>query len=210
MNRADRSRYPSRMTAEDIPQPRHYLVIDFEATCCDRGSVPVPEMEIIEIGAVMVEAATFRVIDEFVSFVRPIRHQTLTAFCTEMTTITQSDVDAAPGFVEVAARFKTWLAPYDDFVFCSWGDYDRKQLDQDCAFHQIPNPIEQPHINAKREFARRQQLKKRPGLGGAIAEAGLVFEGTQHRGIDDARNIARLLPYALGNARIASQVGAAS
>lgn len=169
----------------------------------------MPEMEIIEIGAVMVDAASFQVIDEFVSFVRPIRHPTLTAFCTALTTITQSDVDAAPGFVEVAARLKAWLAPYDDYVFCSWGDYDRKQLDQDRAFHQIPNPIEQPHINAKREFARRQGLKKRPGLGGAISEAGLVFEGTQHRGIDDARNIARLLPYAVGSARIPGKVGAA-
>ena len=197
------------MTASDIPPPRHYLVIDFEANCCDRGSVPVPEMEIIEIGAVMVEAAAFRVIDEFVSFVRPVRHPTLTAFCTALTSITQSDIDAALGFVDIAARLKVWFAPYDDFVFCSWGDYDRKQLDQDCAFHQIPNPIVQPHINAKREFARRQGLRKRPGLGGAIAEAGLAFEGTQHRGIDDARNIARLLPYAFGNMRISGKAGTA-
>lgn len=27
------------------------LVVDLEATCCDRGSIPDAEMEIIEIGA---------------------------------------------------------------------------------------------------------------------------------------------------------------
>jgi hypothetical protein len=35
-------------------------------------------------------------------------------------------------------------------------------------------------------------------LGQDHARLGLTFEGTAHRGIDDARNIARLLPYALG------------
>ena len=35
-------------------------------------------------------------------------------------------------------------------------------------------------------------------LTGALAQAGLPLAGTHHRGIDDARNIARLLPFALG------------
>ncbi len=36
------------------------------------------------------------------------------------------------------------------------------------------------------------------GVGQALRRVGLRFEGTPHRGIDDARNIVRLLPYALG------------
>ncbi|MDF2697512.1 MAG: Inhibitor of the KinA pathway to sporulation, putative exonuclease, partial [Labilithrix sp.] len=32
----------------------------------------------------------------------------------------------------------------------------------------------------------------------ALEHAGLTLEGTHHRGIDDARNIARLLPWLLG------------
>ena len=32
--------------------PGHYLVIDLEATCCDRGTIEREESEIIEIGAV--------------------------------------------------------------------------------------------------------------------------------------------------------------
>ena len=69
-----------------------YLIIDFEATCANDGSVPRGEMEIIEIGAVLVEAATFGTLGTFQSFVRPVRHPMLTPFCTELTTITQSDV----------------------------------------------------------------------------------------------------------------------
>lgn len=177
-------------------QSERFLVIDFEATCCDRGTVPRDHMEIIEIGAVMVERQRdqFKVVDEFQSFVRPVRHPRLTAFCTALTSITQSDVSAAPRFVDAVALFKSWLYRYDGFVFCSWGDYDLNQLRQDCDFHRVPNPIGAPHVNLKRAFTEAQGLKKKPGLGEAIACAGLTFEGVHHRGIDDARNIARLLP----------------
>lgn len=172
----------------------YYLVIDFEATCCDQGSVPREQMEIIEFGAVMVEAKNFQVLSQFQSFVRPVRHPVLTGFCTELTSIQQHDVDGAPLFKDVAVQFKKWLHQYQGFVFCSWGDYDRKQLQQDCAFHGVPNPVGAPHINLKPLMSERLNLSKKLGLGQALRQAGMQFEGTAHRGIDDARNIARLLP----------------
>ena len=187
-------------TAKPIqPQADHLLLIDFEATCCDQGRVPRHQMEIIEFGAVMVDARTLAVISEFESFVRPVRHPRLTPFCTQLTSITQADVDAAPGFAEVLARLKPWLYRHPNFVFCSWGDYDRHQLQQDCDFHRLPNPIGAQHLNVKRLFSERQGLSKKLGLNEAVARAGLEFVGTHHRGIDDARNIAKLLPYSLGS-----------
>lgn len=182
--------------------PERYLVIDFEATCCDKGTVPREHMEIIEIGAVMVEAANFQVVGEFQSFVRPVRHPKLTAFCMDLTSINQQDVDDAPVFTDAIASFKTWLYRYSNFVFCSWGDYDLKQLRQDCDFHKVPYPISAPHLNVKRLMTERQLLAKKLGLGEAVRLAGLEFSGTHHRGIDDARNIARLLPYVFGEARL--------
>jgi inhibitor of KinA sporulation pathway (predicted exonuclease) len=180
----------------------HYLVIDFEATCCDRGTVPRDAMEIIEFGVAMVDATDFRIVDEFQSFVRPVRHPALTGFCTQLTSIVQADVDAAPSFPECVAAFEAWLSRYRDFAFCSWGDYDRTQLQQDCDFHRLPNPISAPHRNVKRLFSERQQRAKASGLSGAVRAAGLHFVGTHHRGIDDARNIARLLPFVFGDARL--------
>jgi len=85
------------------------VVMDLEATCDDRGTVPKHEMEIIEIGAVLLEPECFSVISEHQSFVRPGRHPTLTAFCTQLTTISQADVDAAPRFPEVVIAFKKWM-----------------------------------------------------------------------------------------------------
>ena len=179
-------------------QTNFYLVIDFEATCCDKATIPREQMEIIEFGVVMVDAHSLQVIDQFQSFVRPIRNPELTAFCTQLTSIGQQDVNSAPSFIEVVASFKTWLNQYHGFVFCSWGDYDLKQLWQDCAFHKVPYPISAAHINVKRLLTERQRLRKKPGLGEAIRLAGLEFTGTHHRGIDDAHNIARLLPYIFG------------
>jgi len=179
-------------------QPAHYLVVDFEATCCDRGTVPREHMEIIEIGAVMVNADDLFVEGEFQSFVRPVRHPELTPFCRKLTSIRQADVDAAPDFPAFVPAFKEWLYRWHDFVFCSWGDYDLHQLNQDCDYHRIPSPIGAPHLNLKRAITERLGLRKKPGLGDAVKMVGLTFEGTQHRGIDDARNIARLLPFIVG------------
>jgi inhibitor of KinA sporulation pathway (predicted exonuclease) len=172
----------------------YYLVIDLEATCCDRRTVPQGEMEIIEIGAVMADALSLQPVDEFGSFVRPVRHPTLTAFCTELTSITQQQVDRADGFREVLDRLLEWAARYPNHLFCSWGDYDRKQLMQDCSYHHVRYPFDD-HLNLKRRFAERMGLRKPEGMKRALRRVGLSLQGTHHRGIDDARNIASLLPY---------------
>lgn len=41
-------------------------------------------------------------------------------------------------------------------------------------------------------------MKKKLGMARALEIAGLPLDGTHHRGIDDARNMAKLMPYILG------------
>ncbi|TXH71102.1 MAG: exonuclease domain-containing protein [Thiothrix sp.] len=181
----------------------YYLIVDLEATCCDRNGenpnlIPRHEMEIIEIGAVLLDAKNLASLAEFDTFIRPVRHPELTPFCTQLTTIRQTDVDTAPYFPEALAAFKAWLAPYPQLLFCSWGDYDKTQLAQDCAYHQQPFPLDTPHLNIKRQFTESQNLSKRYGMDAALRLAGLNLIGTHHRGIDDVRNMAQLMPYILG------------
>jgi inhibitor of KinA sporulation pathway (predicted exonuclease) len=171
----------------------YYLLIDLEATCSNDGSLPRHEMEIIEIGAVMQNAKTFEVVSEFQTFICPIRHPLLTAFCTELTTITQADVDQAPRFPVAMAAMQKWMYQFDDSLFCSWGDYDRHQFVQDCSFHGVGYPFRSDHLNLKPEFSRSLDIKKKLGLAQALHHLGLDFSGTHHRGIDDARNIARII-----------------
>lgn len=168
----------------------HYLIIDVEATCSDDGAVPRPEMEIIEIGAVMLNARSFEIECEFQTFVRPVRHPDLTEFCTRLTDIRQADVAEAPSFPDAIELLKPWMYGFADCLFCSWGDYDRNQFVQDCAFHRIAYPFRSGHLNLKPEFSKAMGLKKKLGVFEAVRHLGLDFQGTHHRGIDDARNIA--------------------
>jgi len=172
--------------------PPVLAIVDFEATCCDQQSFSREEMEIIEIGSIAVNAATGDILSEFCTFIRPVRHPMLTSFCKSLTTITQDDVNAAPAFPEALATFAGWLAPFGHPVFCSWGDYDRNQLEKDCNFHGLPFPFSDGHRNLKKEFSKAIGSTKRFGLGQALDHLNLSFSGTPHRGIDDAKNIARV------------------
>jgi 3'-5' exoribonuclease 1 len=193
-------------TKEAVMEPRFedfsfLLVVDLEATCDDRTHepclVPKHEMETIEIGAVLVDSATLEPDSEIGVFVRPVRHPRLTPFCTRLTSITQADVDGAPSFPAAAASVERFLAGRSA-LFCSWGDYDRNQLAQDAAYHGVELPFTRHHVNLKKRFSEQLGESKRFGMDGALRRVGLTLDGTHHRGIDDARNIARLLPWITG------------
>ena len=178
-----------------MQHPDYYLVIDIEATCSEDDSIPRHEMEIIEIGAVMVEALTYDTIDEFQTFVRPVKHPRLTPFCRDLTSIRQIEVEIAPQFPQAVTRMRQWLRAYPHYLFCSWGEYDRVQFERDCEYHRTAYPFTKGHLNLKKEFARQQNLRNPVGMTVALRQAGLRLRGIHHRGIDDAKNIAQLLPF---------------
>jgi inhibitor of KinA sporulation pathway (predicted exonuclease) len=170
----------------------YYLIVDVEATCSDDGAVPRHEMEIIEVGAVMQSSRTFEIESEFQTFVRPVRHARLTDFCTHLTGIAQHDLANAPSFRAAMENMRQWMGTFEDSLFCSWGDYDRNQFHQDCDYHRVAYPFRPGHLNLKAEFARTLGQRKR-GITDALRHLGLRFEGSHHRGLDDARNIARIV-----------------
>ncbi|WP_213875921.1 exonuclease domain-containing protein [Pseudomonas sp. dw_358] len=176
----------------------HWLVIDLEATT-DEGGWPVEEMEIIEIGASVVDRSG-REIDHFQRFVKPVRRPALTGFCRQLTHITQANIDGASTLVEVWRQFERWLGHCGSQLqaWVSWGDYDRQQLLLEWQRHQLHSVLaDLPHINLKQRFAKARQLQRPLGLNSALQLAGLQFCGQQHRALEDARNTARLLPLSL-------------
>ncbi len=176
-----------------------YLIVDLEATCGD--SIAHHNREIIEIGAVMVNRQ-FQIESEFQTFVKPVANPQLTEFCTQLTSISQTIVDEAPDFNVALSQFSHWMTAYPNRVFCAWGDFDRRQIQRDCKRHHLKNPLNITCFNLKTMFARSQQLPGTYALKQAMELAKLSFTGTPHRGIDDARNLAKLLPFALGLQRI--------
>ena len=184
-------------------QLSHFVVLDFEATC-DDVHPPNPQ-EIIEFPSVLLDANTFEVVDEFESFVRPV-HTKLTKFCTELTSITQAQVDAAPPFPEVFAAHQDWLASHDlptaggdlPYVIVTCGDWDLltmlpaqlAALDPPATF--VPTPYRQ-WLNVKVPFKAWHRKQARAGMARMLDLLGIELVGHHHRGIDDSRNIAKIL-----------------
>jgi inhibitor of KinA sporulation pathway (predicted exonuclease) len=172
-----------------------YIIVDLEATCWENVR-DYGRMETIEIGAVELPAADSPPVREFSRFVRPVAEPQLSEFCRRLTSIRQRDVELADYFWAVFPEFVEWIGD-EPFVLCSWGGYDLTQFRTDCERHSLPFPASfERHINLKKEFARLLGVKA-CGMERALAHAGLPLEGTHHRGIDDARNIARLAALVL-------------
>jgi inhibitor of KinA sporulation pathway (predicted exonuclease) len=173
----------------------NYLVIDLEATCW-KGNQPA-QNETIEIGAVVFSQGQ-GVVSEFQAFVRPKLNPELSEFCRELTGIEQAEVDSAKAFPEVFGKFNSWAEAYPDAAFASWGAYDRKQILNDCVLHGLePWDRLDPHLNLKRAFSSLMDCSLAPELPHAMELSRIAARGTLHRGLDDARNIARVLDYLL-------------
>lgn len=171
------------------------LVIDFEATCDSGSDFDRKQSEIIEIGAVIANKQTGEIIDEFQSFIRPVINPVLTEFCLDLTTISQEDVDNADEFIEVYNKFMAWLGQHDVSEWGSWGNYDKNIWQRHLVWHnKYLTGAFKKHHNLKDKFRESYGLKLSVGLGKALFHANLRFDGTPHRGIDDALNIVRLLP----------------
>ena len=174
-----------------------YLVcIDFESTCDDNGWNKSNRMEIIEFAGIMTDI-NFNVIGEYDKFVQPILNPTLSDYCKNLTSIKQFDVDRAKTFDKVWEDFKEWMSKTslikDDFLFCSWGNYDEKQLRSDCELHNVQYPFNGSHCNLKDIVTRKLKLGKGcRGMEKVLNRMGLTLDGIHHRGIDDCRNILKI------------------
>ncbi|HEX2317247.1 MAG TPA: 3'-5' exonuclease [Thermomonospora sp.] len=172
------------------PFGRFLNVVDVEATCWT-GSPPAGQVsEIIEIGLCVVDLAARERVARHRVLVRPERSR-VSAFCTELTGLTQEEVDGGVTFREACAllerehhaRSRAWA---------SWGDYDRRQFERQCSGG-VRYPFGSRHTNAKALFSEVFGLPRRLGMDGALRHAGLPLEGRHHRGEDDAWNIAALV-----------------
>lgn len=111
----------------------------------------------------------------------------------ELTGITQNDVADAMLFPQALEQMKPWMYAFNDVLFCSWGNYDRTQFLQDCEFHGVPYPFRSGHMNLKAEFSSTLGKRKKLGVTEALRDLGMKFDGSHHRGLDDAKNIARIV-----------------
>ena len=177
------------------------LVIDVESTCWEGYPPPGQMTEIIEVGLCLVDTASLERLEKRSLMVRP-QKSTVSAFCTELTGITQEMLADAPAFPEaMEALREAMLVGRWGVVWGSWGLFDQTQLRRDCDFHGVEYPMPE-HMNLKNVFSAAQGRRKRYGMSKALRLCGLGLEGSHHRALDDAKNIARLLPWIVGGQRL--------
>ncbi|NXN08910.1 ERI2 exoribonuclease, partial [Indicator maculatus] len=192
------------------------IVLDFEATCWRDAGRRSPE--IIEFPAVLLNTSTGDIESEFHTYVQPQEHPVLSEFCTELTGITQDQVDEGLPLNICLSQFLKWIEKmqkekkilfstdtlsiyYPKYsnseakacTFVTWTDWDLGVcLPYECKRKQLRKPdIFNSWIDLKatyRAFYNRQPK----GLNGALQDLGIAFEGREHSGLDDSRNTARL------------------
>ncbi|XP_013101479.1 3'-5' exonuclease Snipper isoform X2 [Stomoxys calcitrans] len=189
----------------------YVIAVDFEATCWENQAPPKwRESEIIEFPAVLVNLKTGKIEAEFHKYIMPIESPKLSAYCTELTGITQKTVDTGIPLQTALMMFQEWLRKElrvrhltlpkmskdnksGNCAFVTWTDWDLGIcLNKECTRKRLKKP---PYFNQWIDMRAiyREWYKYKPiNFLDALTHVGLEFEGKQHSGIDDARNLSHL------------------
>ncbi len=175
------------------------VIIDIESTCWEGEPPPGQEAEIIEVGVCTLDVASGGRLERESILVRPTA-STVSPFCTALTTLTQGQVEAGIPFADACALLRERYLTQKR-AWASYGDYDRRQFERQCAGRGVAYPFGPGHLNVKTLFALTHSLPREIGLAEALKMLDMPLEGTHHRGGDDAWNIALILSLLLSRIR---------
>lgn len=156
------------------------IIIDLE---WNRGYDKTPLEEILQIGAVKLDALGGKITDTFSIFVHPCVHKRL-----NRTAKTLPELDAAfdsPYDFPTALRiFKEWCG--EDTVFADWGGDDFDVLRQNCEFWIVPPPEVTERIDLQLAFSLRVGTSQGVALHRAVEYCGIPTPFTFHNALNDA------------------------
>jgi len=167
------------------------LVVDLEATCWEREPPAGMQSDIIEVGWAVLETVPggdYEILDAHSTLIKPLR-STVSQYCEELTGISHKAVEDCDTTLEVAIEM---MKDSQATCWASWGDYDYLKLIEQTNALGIKLDMPRAHLNAKALFSAFYR-RRRMGLGKALKELGMVFEGKPHRAKDDAVNTAKIL-----------------
>ncbi|XP_076460168.1 ERI1 exoribonuclease 2-like [Babylonia areolata] len=201
-----------RSKEKQSQQFSYLIIIDFESTCWEKDKTKT--QEIIEFPAVLLNTKTGEIESEFHYYVQPQEHPTLSAFCHQLTGITQEQVENGIPLFLCLRKFSHWLHKLfqeknillagDRGVDCgdhttnlaaivTWSDWDLGVcLHYELRRKQIAKaPCFNRWIDLRATYTKFYGRKPK-GLNGALQDVGIEFEGREHSGLHDSRNTAML------------------
>ncbi|MED1566713.1 exonuclease [Bacillus paramycoides] len=168
----------------------HFIVFDIERNF--RPYRSEDPLEIVDIGAVKIEASTMKIMGEFSELVKPSAQ--LTRHTTKLTGITKQDLVGVGSFPQIIEKFIQFVG--DEYTFISWGKEDYRFLSQDCTLHGVECPCMEKESRfdlQKFVFQAYEELfEHTPSLQFAVEQLGLTWQGRQHRALADAENTANI------------------
>jgi len=180
------------------------LIVDVESTCWKDRYASSRTPEIIELGGTTLANidGKLEVLGSFYEFVKPCLHPRISKFCTQLTSITQKDVDTASSFSVAMKSFRDKAKKTADgmscrrMVFGSWSPYDRKQIRKDCKSHGMRYPFGR-YWDIENSFSVFMEEQRLYSVSNALLAIGEVYEGQVHRAISDSENTATIVQKAM-------------
>ena len=192
----------------DRYQPKFLFVLDFEANCV-KGERLEPA-EIVEFPVVPISAKSNTILDKqiFHQYVNPTVHS-LQPFTTELCGITLEMLKGAKSLDSVLNDFENFLKSNqfspDEFVFVTCGDFDlRGCLKREAKFKNMDvKPYLKRYINLKEVFEigllgrgvnnGSKTFQTDTSMEDMLEKLGLKLDGRHHSGIDDSKNLAKIV-----------------
>jgi inhibitor of KinA sporulation pathway (predicted exonuclease) len=198
---------------------KYIAILDFEATCDDRKEFG--PFEIIELPTLLLNTCTLQIDAEFHAYVQPKLNPILTPFCTKLTGITQETVNKAKPFPEVWNEFNQFIkdnnlvteqdSNANSVCFLTCGEWDFKTMlpmqfkNLGWSRDSIP-PLVRQWINVKTTYVGFYK-KKAGGMTGMLEGLKLTLDGRHHSGIDDCRNISKIVVKMLEDGAVFKPTG---
>lgn len=177
-----------------MKEKRQTIFIDFEFTMPERN-VRMKDFfaEIIEVGLVAV--VDDQIIEQFSSYVTPLKFPILSERCKSFLHISQQQVDQGISFYELVRKLGEFNNQYETTIV-TWGNMDMKVLRHNCLEAGVTFPFKATELDLSMEYKRFFGDQNQTGLWKAVQEYGKEGTGRHHRALDDALttyNIFRLV-----------------
>ncbi len=147
--------------------------------------------DIIQIGAVKLDA-DYEIIDSFNCIVKPAYYTQMHAQVSELTGITNEDLEWGLPFEEAIRHFSRWCGEYPRLL--SWGNDDIHVLEANMRLYRIQEPFCFAWHDAQKLYAHKVNLNSQQvGLQKALEASDIPVDLTVHNALHDAMLAARLL-----------------
>ena len=160
----------------------------WESSMRERWNAPGEFREVVQIGAVKIDAETFAPLGELETLVTPKFNPVLSDYLIELTGVTNEAVAARGiGFAESYDRFVTFA---EGGTICAFGR-DDLVLEENLRLYGIRNAKPLPrHFNAA-QWLRDNGIATKGFHACDVARlCGAAFEGREHDALEDARSVA--------------------